>query len=497
MIKSYKNFDLRVSGHRTAGFTVHATNGNGGQSGSQPLILPPDRSFKERLDAVLAGTSDAKAIQQTGQEMYASLFPAPVATLWARAIEGLSAEEGLRLRLHIEPAILNLFPWELIFNGDYVGLHLRHPIVRYLEPQRSPTTLRVKLPLRVLLAGASPRDQSTVEVGAQIRTVQSALAQLPGRYEVDVLHPARHQDLVTALSQGYHLLHFVGPSRFAAGKGYLFLENEEGRSDPISAQRLGQMLAESNVRVVILDACRSATTPSPCVLNGVARQLVRQGLPAVVAMQQAIAEDSAFAFGHEFYGALADGWPIDAAVQEGRRGIVSMQGTKWREEADWAVPTLYMGTPDGRVLTTAQAPGTPTLKRPRPTSMVSYSTRFHGDVHGPVHTGGGDIHIGSIQYGVDADELNALFQSLYELVETQAPPESKAAAIEKVDELQQAVTEKKPNLDRMEAVQNWFKKHIPRLAGAVTSVILNPLVGKLVESAGEMIAEEFKRRFGP
>ena len=34
------------------------------------------------------------------------------------------------------------------------------------------------------------------------------------------------------------------------------------------------------------------------------------------------------------------------------------------------------------------------------------------------------------------------------------------------------------------------------LAGAVTSVIVNPIVGKLVEAAGETVSEEFRRRFG-
>ena len=65
-----------------------------------------------------------------------------------------------------------------------------------------------------------------------------------------------------------------------------------------------------------------------------------------------------------------------------------------------------------------------------------------------------------------------------------------------MNELQQAVAEEKPDLTTMEYVRNWFAKNVPALAGAVTGVIVNPIVGKLVEAAGETLSEEFRRRFG-
>jgi hypothetical protein len=37
---------------------------------------------------------------------------------------------------------------------------------------------------------------------------------------------------------------------------------------------------------------------------------------------------------------------------------------------------------------------------------------------------------------------------------------------------------------------------LPELAGAVTGVIIHPIVGKLVEAAGDGLAAEFRRRFG-
>jgi hypothetical protein len=47
----------------------------------------------------------------------------------------------------------------------------------------------------------------------------------------------------------------------------------------------------------------------------------------------------------------------------------------------------------------------------------------------------------------------------------------------------------------MEYVKVWFGKNLPGLAGAVTGLIVNPVVGKLVEVAGDVLAAEFRRRF--
>jgi len=96
-------------------------------------------------------------------------------------------------------------------------------------------------------------------------------------------------------------------------------------------------------------------------------------------------------------------------------------------------------------------------------------------------------------------DLAALRQMLAELraqVAAQAPPEKRDAALERVDELEEAITAEEPDLTTMEYVKKWFARHLPQLAGAVTSLVLNPIVGRVVEAAGEAAASEFRRRFG-
>jgi hypothetical protein len=95
----------------------------------------------------------------------------------------------------------------------------------------------------------------------------------------------------------------------------------------------------------------------------------------------------------------------------------------------------------------------------------------------------------------DLDELHRMLVELKTQLKSEAAPDQQAAALERMDELEEAVTAEKPDLTTMEYVKRWFVKHVPELAGAVTSVIIHPIVGKLVEAAGDGLAAEFRRRF--
>jgi hypothetical protein len=130
----------------------------------------------------------------------------------------------------------------------------------------------------------------------------------------------------------------------------------------------------------------------------------------------------------------------------------------------------------------------------------SISASITGDVSGQVAVGQ-NINQSRSEFhpAVTVDEIQELQQMLAQLkskVEAEAPVEKKEAALERVDELEQAITEKKPDLSTMEYVKNWFGKHAPGLAGAVVSVVVHPIVGKLVEAAGDMLTADFRKRFG-
>jgi hypothetical protein len=129
-----------------------------------------------------------------------------------------------------------------------------------------------------------------------------------------------------------------------------------------------------------------------------------------------------------------------------------------------------------------------------------------GDVAGQVAIGSGIRQSWTV--GAPAEpptdaELAGFRQALEELraqVAAAAPtPEVQAAAAERVSELEAAAIPAEggePDLTTMEYVKKWFVKNLPALAGSVTSLVVHPVVGKLVTAAGDAAVAEFNRRFG-
>ena len=64
---------------------------------------------------------------------------------------------------------------------------------------------------------------------------------------------------------------------------------------------------------------------------------MQQGIPAVVAMQFEISDEAAIVIAHEFYTALAAGYPVDAALAEARKAAFTGGSS-----AEWGIPVLYL-----------------------------------------------------------------------------------------------------------------------------------------------------------
>jgi len=162
---------------------------------------------------------------------------------------------------------------------------------------------------------------------------------------VDVGRVAATVDaLQDALRHGPRALHFVGHGGFdPVLGGVLVLEDPQGEAVAVDAEVVAALLRGSSLRLAVLNACESARTDPRDTFAGIAPRLVQAGLPAVVAMQTALSDDAALHFTRAFYAAVADGWPVDAAVTAGRQAIFAHAA----ERPDWTVPVLYLSAPDG------------------------------------------------------------------------------------------------------------------------------------------------------
>ncbi len=96
----------------------------------------------------------------------------------------------------------------------------------------------------------------------------------------------------------------------------------------------------------------------------------------------------------------------------------------------------------------------------------------------------------------DLAELRRAVEAVKTRIVAEVPPDQQAAALDRVDELQEAVVADEPDLTTLQYVKKWFGKNLPKLAGTVTGLIVHPVVGKIVEAAGDLAASQFRQLFG-
>ena len=127
-------------------------------------------------------------------------------------------------------------------------------------------------------------------------------------------------------------------------------------TDYISAKSLSELVKDNNVRLVILSACQSGMIKGENLFNSFGPQLIRNKVPAVVAMQFTIPIGATVAFAEKFYNSLASGDSIVAAVTRGRKGMSA-------QYAAWFFPTVYLRIADGEGYLFSPQPQSHALQR--------------------------------------------------------------------------------------------------------------------------------------
>jgi formylglycine-generating enzyme required for sulfatase activity len=298
---------------------------------------------------------DEKDIHDLGKQFADFLLPEAVRNLFLNSINRLQPNEGLRLRLFLEPSLASI-PWEYLYvhelteaknNTGFCGLNPKISIVRH-----EPLSVGVKLDTtpknrRLLVALASPEDEEILHLDKERENIDRALQDLPGIEPVYV-QDATAQKLLDELIAGTDIFHFSGHGKFKTSvldesAGYILLLGEDGKSAPMPAESLAVNLQSRGVQLVFLGACETGRRDEQNAWSGVVTNLMAAGIPAAIAMQYKIWDKSVIAFSRTFYKALAAGLPLEQAVSSGRIAVFnlcdSLQDKQyWR---DWGVPVLY------------------------------------------------------------------------------------------------------------------------------------------------------------
>ena len=202
--------------------------------------------------------------------------------------------------------------------------------------------------LRVLAVIASPTGYPPLEVEREWNNLKAALHDLEARglVAIDRLTPPSIEALQRQLlSQEYHILHFLGHGAFdaEASDSVLLLQDEAGRPQVITGQHFSTLLRDHrSLRLAVLNACQGAEAAAGDAYSGVAQRLVRDGIPAVIAMRTAISDKAGIALANSFYTAVADGAGVDTALVEARKTLFT-----GGYPTEWGTPVLYMRSADG------------------------------------------------------------------------------------------------------------------------------------------------------
>jgi hypothetical protein len=314
------------------------------------LAEPPTRRFESPKSATA---------RELGHTLFDALFQGTVRDVYIRSLDATPEDRGLRITLCLSEAPeLMRIPWEYLFHEHhYVALSAGTPIVRYLDLPSPPRPLAVEGPLRVLGVISNPCTTPELDAAAEQAGIERALADrvTSGLAVIEWVEPPTLGQLAHRLGEGeFHVLHFICHGKFVdeARGGVLAFEKDDGGEDPVSGDRLGEILyGHDSLRLVVLNACEGGECDREDQFAGVATSLVQREIPAVIAMQFEITNTAATLFAGELYGSLARGRPVDAALVEARRAIFAL-----RESVEFGTPVLFMRTRNGRLFDLSPAP---------------------------------------------------------------------------------------------------------------------------------------------
>jgi len=359
----YLDFELKIEreGDHYAARVLRSPVGEAASTFTLPFSEDRLALLVLKLGGLRSGTrairsEEIEAARELGGKLFEAVFGGEVRACLRSSLDEAQRQEGtglrLKLRLQETPELADL-PWEYLYDSSldrFIAQSNQTPIVRYVEMPERIKPLTIQLPLQVLVMVSSPDDPNyaPLDVGRESAMLRQALDPLSrtGRVRVEWLERATLAALQRRLQGGpYHIFHFIGHGGFdkKTEEGVLVLEDEQRRGWLADGHRIGALLHDHrSLRLAVLNSCEGARNSKTDPFAGVATTLIRQGIPAIVAMQFEITDDAAITFAGEFYAALARGFPVDAAVAEGRKAIYLRPN-----DVEWGTPVLYTRAPDG------------------------------------------------------------------------------------------------------------------------------------------------------
>lgn len=337
-----------------------------------------------------------QSLTEIGIELFDKIFKSnfDAHKIWSYALPQLN---DTRIEIVTDVQVATTVPWELMCNPDTLqplALSAASFVRTYSQAAVPPKFKKTpKSPIRILLAICRPAGEEDVPFRSVASRVISGLSKEgSSRFQLDLLRPPTFDQLGRVLRRAkaegkpYHVFHFDGHGTYAdlggsagfgrmnrntlAAKrsspcGYLLFENpcQEENRELVDGTQLGNLLRETEVPILVLNACRSAYAESsnePAsvqdseqmdahsrvrAFGSLAQEVMHSGSSGVVAMRYVVYVVTAAQFMAELYDALVQGRTLEEAVNLGRKHLHDQPqreiAFRERELQDWSVPVVF------------------------------------------------------------------------------------------------------------------------------------------------------------
>lgn len=369
----YSNFDLELFDYATtadgASLRVRVANSpKGGQTIDEarqgdPIVIDADLArWIRQLEARTFTTMEE--IVRVGTALGDILLPGKTRELFFDSRDIVCAQnQRLRLRLRIGNRELTQFPWEYAYipredttasESDpqgFLALDQSVSIVRFeqfIGTINKRNALDRKIRMVALMSSPVDDRYPALQLETETANLKRAMEGVDG-VESEIRTQASVTTLQEVLRSDAHIFHFAGHGEFdmRTGVGSILLEDGTDRhAVQLEASVLATNLAGSHARLAVLGACNSGRRDGLNSWSGVAASLVHGGIPAVVGMQFKVEDRNAITFSSAFYGALAEGQPIDYALTRARIAVFTDTRNTNVADRDWGVAVLYLRVDD-------------------------------------------------------------------------------------------------------------------------------------------------------
>jgi CHASE2 domain-containing sensor protein len=329
----YHNFDVWLDNPTAEGYPLRACCEPIGETRDVCSLDPDSAPVLEMRKRLAREDTTKDFLTEFGTLLYSALFSAKdrrLETLFERCRGAFlgNGDEGIRVRLRIEPPKIAALPWEFLYSrmaDCFLSASIETPVVRYIELMQVIRELKVQPPLHMLIAAPQGSGlDAPAETANLFKAIQGMERQVTTRLlEKDVTRTAISDAL---REEQFHLFHFIGHGEFQNDLPFLVLDNGRGGDESVDHESFGGLFTNHpTMKLVLLNSCKGAEVSSTEPLVGMASQLVKRGVPAVIAMQYEIGDDQAILFAREFYGALFQGWDrgrVEMAVSHARNSLL-------------------------------------------------------------------------------------------------------------------------------------------------------------------------------